>query len=85
MSPASADHIAGAALVGIAVGFLVVWTVSNVLRWARADVDRMVCEALDEDDWGPLAMYGPVDNEAPIYAELAVERLRADLDAWGAS
>ena len=96
MTTATADHLAGAFLVAVAVVIAVPWLLIRALVWIEARDRRR--DAEDAETWGPLATYGPLDDwdqhvddavaltcAEPIYAELAIQRLRDDLDKWGAA
>ena len=85
-TPAAEHWFAVVGLVGLFV-LMAAWTVRQVLRWSSEAVDRMVAEALEsltaddlDDDWDQHVAEALALAETPIYADLAAEKLRAELN-----
>ena len=85
-TPAAEHWFGWIAFVGCLV-LMAVWTVRQVLRWSSEAVDRMVAEALGsltaadlDDDWDQHVAEALALAETPIYADLAAEKLRAELN-----
>lgn len=86
MSP---DTYAALFLIAVAVGFTLPSLLVRALTWIEARDNRWQAESdadfADDrvDDWfAHIDQAVAITCAEPIYAELAVKRLRAELDAW---